>query len=699
MGDRLALTRADAARSFSGWLAGTCLLLLVGFGVRLSFYLGHVYHIDEYISMLAATMVAQRGLPILPSGLFYDHGLLFSLLSGAFVALLGFSEEVARWPTLLISVLTIAVYYAAAKELFGSRIAGLLACALVAFDGLSIEWGARARMYALAHLFVLLSVASLLKSTLKNPSRRGRYLFLLFLGGALLSHTISFIIVPTLAILLFLFTLIYRREWLSSPGLWQQVLIALVVLIVAMAVVAVGQTGSTVSLQDSAADSPPPLGLEFLRGFFLPGLEWSRFDDLIGFFLVPGYRWLFILIFLSLLLTLYRLLRHTVRFSDVAFLFLALFVATTVLELGGLFTHNWQKTRYLFMVALPAFLLLSAESLARLLRGAAFLLMSLSKGAVRPKLANTLVSVAGIGIVVGAWGPTAWDVGGARGTGDYNTAFAAVRENWQPGDRVMTVHPSAAFLYLGRCDYYANQVSAKVLSVDEDAGTEGGTIVDTDSSLVDRYTGSPLIDSAEELNTVLAEGHRIWFVVDQSRLYRRYDLLFVQQVFAQMDVFERTGGVLAFLRQPYPRPIPEEPAVSLNANFSDMIELGGYSLDLDGIAPDGTVQLGLYWQPLVAEFSKAYKVFVQLRNEDDQIVAQADHFVFENLLTASVLIQAMQKGQWLRDTADLELPADLPSGTYRLLVGLYDPDTSERLPLVVDQSGENAVILETVSIP
>lgn len=699
MGDRIALTRAGTAHSFSGWLAGMCLLLLVGFGFRLSFYSGHVYHIDEYISMLAATMVAQRGLPILPSGLFYDHGLLFSLISGAFVALLGFSEEVARWPTLLVSALTIAVYYAAARQLFGSCITGLLASVLVAFNGLSIEWGARARMYALAHLFILLSITWLLKSTLKCPSRRGRYLFLLFLAGALFSHTISFIIVPTLAFLLFLFTLIYRREWLSSPGLLQQVLAALGVLIVAMALVAVGQTGSTVPLQNSIADAPPPLGLEFLRGFFLPGLEWSRFDDMIGFFLVPAYRWLVILISLSLLLTLYRLLRHTVRFSDVAFLFLVLFVATTILELGGLFTHNWQKTRYLFIVALPAFLLLGAESLTRLLREATFLLMSLSKDAIGLKLGRTLVSVVGIGIIVGTWGPAAWDVAGAQGTGDYNTAFASVRENWRPGDRVMTVHPSAAYLYLGRCDYYANQESAKVLSVDEDVDSQEGTIVETGGSLVGRYTGSPLIDSAEKFNTVLAEGHRVWFVVDQSRLYGRYDLLFVQQVFAQMDVFERTGRVLVLLSRPYPLPVPKEPAVSLDANFSDVIKLGGYSLDLDGIAPDGTVQLGLYWQPQVAEFSKAYKVFVQLRNEEDQIVAQADHFVFENLLISSVLVQAMQQGEWLRDTADLKLPASLPSGTYRLLVGLYDPDTSARLPLVADQSGENAVILETVSIP
>ena len=68
------------------------LLLLVGFWIRFSFMLGEIYHIDEFITMLAAKMIAEHGLPILPSGLFYDHGLLFSFFSGAFVALLGFRE-------------------------------------------------------------------------------------------------------------------------------------------------------------------------------------------------------------------------------------------------------------------------------------------------------------------------------------------------------------------------------------------------------------------------------------------------------------------------------------------------------------------------------------------------------------------------------------------------------------------------------
>jgi hypothetical protein len=274
----------------------------------------------------------------------------------------------------------------------------------------------------------------------------------------------------------------------------------------------------------------------------------------------------------------------------------------------------------------------------------------------------------------------------AQGTGNYNTAFRWVEAHWQEGDRVMTVHPSAAYLYLGRSDYYATQGTARVM-VDDESEEE-----------VDRYVGSTLVDSVEGLNAALASP-RLWFVVDQDRFFSRYESFFIQQVFAQMDLQHETGRVLVFLSHPYPRPVPPEPAKTVAANFSDLIELGGYALDLGAVAPDRTVQLGLYWRPQATNFQHPYKVFVQLRNEQGQTIAQADHFIYEGLLSGSVLGQLKQQQEWLRDTADLALPENLPSGSYNLFIGLYDPATFERVPVRPDASGENAVLLETISIP
>ncbi|MFN8459881.1 MAG: hypothetical protein U0401_35405 [Anaerolineae bacterium] len=166
-----------------------------------------------------------------------------------------------------------------------------------------------------------------------------------------------------------------------------------------------------------------------------------------------------------------------------------------------------------------------------------------------------------------------------------------------------------------------------------------------------------------------------------------------------MNVVHQAGPVLVFLSQPYPRPLPAQPSVTLQANFNNLVELGGYGFDPGQVSPDGTVRLALYWRPLAAVLPKPYKVFVQLRDAHDQNIAQADHFIFEGYLDPGVLGQLQAQGEWLRDSADLSLPPALPSGQYRLLVGLYDPATFERLPLLADASGENAVLLQTIDLP
>jgi hypothetical protein len=286
-------------------------------------------------------------------------------------------------------------------------------------------------------------------------------------------------------------------------------------------------------------------------------------------------------------------------------------------------------------------------------------------------------------LVIARWGGAAWDLAHLEGTGNYHTAFAYVRENWQPGDKVMTFHAAAAYLYLGRCDYYANQVTALVIP-----GEDG-------ISLVDRYTGSPLIDSVDDFNTALADGNRIWFVMDEHRLFNRFEPFFTQQVFAQMDSVHKSGNVHVFVSHPHPVPLPAEPAVGLDGNFSDFIRLQGYSLDTARIAPDGTASLGLYWRP-IGNPPRVLKVFVQLRDGQGQTIAQADHFILERLMDSDDWGRLREEGEWLRDTAELRVPLPLPAdgGPYGIYVGLYDPETLERVPVVNDMSGENAVVVE-----
>ncbi len=660
------------------------LLVMVSFWLKLAYLQTSIYHTDEFISMLVIQMVARRGLPILPSGLFYDYGLLYSFLSGGLVALVGFAEPIARWPVILVSVFTIAAYFMAARSLFDARLAGLLAAGLVTFDVLTIKWGVWARGYAQAHLFVLLGLTWLLTGTLKKPNRRDRFLFLACLAGAIFSHTLTLFILPPLALLLLIFTLAYRRNWIGRARPWPELLVGGLILAVAVWVLKQGHLDTLPALQDPQAGAPPPFGLEFLRGFFLPGFEWVRFHRLVKFFDEPAYTLLLPLIGLGLISTLYRFWRQRSRFADVAFLFLVLFGLLVIAEMAILLTVDWQKSLYMFFLTLPAFFLLAAASLAWLLGWLVALLNRTNWQFLSRQTGQLLLPVAGLLLIAVIWGPAALDTVQAQTTGAYDTAMKFVAEQRQPGDKIMTEHPSAAYVYLGQTDYYANQTTAKVLADDE-----------THSSLVDRYTASPLIDTAAKFSDVFSRGESIWLVVGDDHLNKYFDPLFHPQIFAHMDLVRRFGETYVFKNQAYSLPIPAEPTGSLEANFGDFIRLDGYSLNPAARLPDGTTLLGLYWRPIGQLPPVMPKVFVQLRNGQGQTIAQADHFIFDETLNSKRWQKLRDENEWLRDSTYLSLPNPLPAseGPYHIYVGLYDRDSFERVPLLNDTSGEFAALI------
>jgi hypothetical protein len=137
-------------------------------------------------------------------------------------------------------------------------------------------------------------------------------------------------------------------------------------------------------------------------------------------------------------------------------------------------------------------------------------------------------------------------------------------------------------------------------------------------------------------------------------------------------------------------PLATEPKVSVNAEFEGDIRLVGYDVDQPLASPGRVVGVTLFWQG--QQLPDKSSVFVQVRDSDNNTVAQADHplFVSRDVLTAD--------GLMLRDGATLAIPPDLAAGEYHVLAGLYDPISAERLGLINDQSGENAALVTTFAL-
>jgi mannosyltransferase len=126
-------------------------------------------------------------------------------------------------------------------------------------------------------------------------------------------------------------------------------------------------------------------------------------------------------------------------------------------------------------------------------------------------------------------------------------------------------------------------------------------------------------------------------------------------------------------------PLPEEPAVSLDARFGEAIRLRGYALDDAAFAPGDILPVTLFWEAETPA-TERYKVTVQLLDGAGQLVAQHDTEPGGGLMPTDT----WQPGQAVTDRCGILLPADLSPGSYTLVVALYHSTGGERLPVTLD---------------
>jgi hypothetical protein len=127
-------------------------------------------------------------------------------------------------------------------------------------------------------------------------------------------------------------------------------------------------------------------------------------------------------------------------------------------------------------------------------------------------------------------------------------------------------------------------------------------------------------------------------------------------------------------------------------NFGGKIALVGYEVDRRKAEPGEAIHLTLYWQGL-ANTEDNYTVFVHLLREEDQIWARVDRQPQAHTSTWS-------KGQTVVDEYELVTPPDAPPDVYEIEVGLYLPETGDRLD-ILDQDGRpmgNRVLLSKVRV-
>jgi len=132
------------------------------------------------------------------------------------------------------------------------------------------------------------------------------------------------------------------------------------------------------------------------------------------------------------------------------------------------------------------------------------------------------------------------------------------------------------------------------------------------------------------------------------------------------------------------------------AELDGRVRLLSYQLDASRVKTEGEVSLTLYWQAL-REMDKSYTVFIHLLDDASQIWGQKDNPPVSGTSPTS----EWRDGEVVEDSYVIPVQTDAPQGTYHIIVGMYDPQTMQRLPVSGKEGqvqGDSVLLEERIPI-
>lgn len=275
--------------------------------------------------------------------------------------------------------------------------------------------------------------------------------------------------------------------------------------------------------------------------------------------------------------------------------------------------------------------------------------------------------------------------------GDYfHQVFRVARRYELPSGEIVYLYRKEARLALGY-DLEAYQALMRELESEE---REGDAIVLDSPSQIEifgRYyeggaTFYPLLSSqpfdegevAEELEEIVARHHRIYAIFwGQGGSSPYVEEWLKKNAYPALEAWY--GGVRLLLYGAS----TEAGREPLDAEFGEEILLTGYYLAREEVERGDILLLTLFWEA-EREVSTDYKVFVHLLDEDGSILAQHDSQPMGGVRPTS----GWRIGEKIEDRHGVLLP-EIPPGEYSLVVGVYDPESGERLS--ISDGGERAM--------
>ena len=607
-------------------------ILLLALGLRF-------YHLAEpslWNDEGTSVAVAQRDLATIARDAANDiHPPLYYWLLHGWVRLLGTGEAAVRSLSALLGVALVALIYALGRRLRPQEGAwiGLLAAFLAAVNPFQVYYSQEARMYMLVAVLAAAAVLALVRFV-ESGSAAALVALVVLEAAGLYTHY-SFIFLVVVVNLAYLLSL--RNRHLDRGQLLGWIASQAVVML---------------------------LYLPWLPTALRQVTSWPGPSPQVSFFqaLAETWRWLVLgpaidtgqaaaPLLAAAFLAVVGLFRwSSKRIWEPALL--AVWLAVPVVSILALGLYREAYLKFLLVASPPVMLLLAAGTLGHGERPARYILRA-------AQLIAILLVLVGTGVAL-----RHYYVEPVYARDDYRGIAAYIEAIGRPGDAIVLNAPGQqeVFNY-----YYHGELQVYPLPASRPADPTA-----TEAAL------SGLVRPGGRVFAVLwATGESDPEGVVEGWLER--------QAYKALDAWYGNVRLAVYA---VPDQVPSAPDHSLDvplrsAGSGDEIRLVGYSLAQRQLAAGDILPVTLFWQADRTP-SRRYKLFVHLLDAGDQIVGQID-----------AEIPPGQPGEQVASNLGVPVHPATPPGEYRVEVGLYDPETGERL---LAPDGASQVWLEPLAV-
>jgi len=206
----------------------------------------------------------------------------------------------------------------------------------------------------------------------------------------------------------------------------------------------------------------------------------------------------------------------------------------------------------------------------------------------------------------------------------------------------------------------------------------------------------PSLDEMALLARLAGRHPRIWLAIDRTPelgLPRPAEKWLTEHTYPVAEhVFSEYCRLCLYITAD--RPGIDAPQHELLRELGHGVRLLGYDLHTErgqgDIAAGESLRFSLLWEAKGAPEGD-YVVFAQVLNDSNQVVWQSDRRPAAGFRPTNTWLP----GERIRDNYGLIVPADWPAGPYRLIAGMYDPQTGARLAMtdtVANPTGDWAAL-------